>query len=413
MRKLKVYTGKSDSESGGISLCSRVVLHLMKGLEKTGLLLYDNYYTSPTLFNHLYTRGINACGTAHYNRRHFAKDLVTKVTSSNGGFSDYRANGPLLSAVWVDKQPIYFVSNLHPSKYPVGMEPSTVKRRKLDGTQEDVSCPPLLPDYQKFMRGVDRGDQLQSYYNIGRRSCKWWKRIFFCIIEVSILNAYVLDSMFGHPDMLSQEREERYAYVLDSYVRPSRHAVSGEGREICLCPGQLCSAIPACCLRRGKRDMLLSWTVMFGHLGMLSQEKEERYAYVLDSYVRPSRHALSREGREICLCPGQLCSAIPACCLRRGKRDILMSWTVMFGHPGMLSQERKERYAYVLDSYVRPSWHAVSGRGKRDMLMSWTVKFGHLGMLSQEEGREICLCPGQLSLAIPACCLRKREERYA
>ena len=26
--------------------------------------VYQHYYTSPTLFNHLYTRGINACGTA-------------------------------------------------------------------------------------------------------------------------------------------------------------------------------------------------------------------------------------------------------------------------------------------------------------------------------------------------------------
>ena len=123
MKKLQVCTGKSDSESGGIGLCSRVVLHLMQGLENTGLHLYtDNYYTSLTLFNHLYTRGINACGTARYNRRQFPKDLVTKVTSSNRGFSDYRANGPLLSAVWVDKRPIYFVSTLHPSKCPVGMD---------------------------------------------------------------------------------------------------------------------------------------------------------------------------------------------------------------------------------------------------------------------------------------------------
>ena len=93
-----------------------------------------------------------------------------------------------------------------------GMEPSTVKRRKLDGTRGDVCCPPLLPDYQKFKGGVDRGDQLQSNYNIGRRSHKWWNRIFFYIIEVSILNAY----------------------ILNSYVQPSRHAVSGRGRVIFL-----------------------------------------------------------------------------------------------------------------------------------------------------------------------------------
>ena len=42
----------------------------------------------------------------------------------------------------------------------------TFKRRQADGCQTDVSCPPCLPDYQKHMRGVDRGDQLESYYCI-------------------------------------------------------------------------------------------------------------------------------------------------------------------------------------------------------------------------------------------------------
>ena len=54
-------------------------------------------------------------------------------------------------------------------------------------------CPPCLPDYQAYMRGVDRGDQLVGYYNLGRRSKKWWKRVLYYIIEVAALNAYVLD----------------------------------------------------------------------------------------------------------------------------------------------------------------------------------------------------------------------------
>ena len=52
---------------------------------------------------------------------------------------------------------------------------ATVKRRKLDGTQHDVAC----PDYQAYMRGVDRGDQLIGFYSAGRRSKKWWKIIFW------------------------------------------------------------------------------------------------------------------------------------------------------------------------------------------------------------------------------------------
>ena len=42
------------------------------------------------------------------------------------------------------------------------------------------------------MRGIDRGDQLMDYYNVGRRSKKWWKRVFAYLLEVSVLNAYIL-----------------------------------------------------------------------------------------------------------------------------------------------------------------------------------------------------------------------------
>ena len=70
----------------------------------------------------------------------------------------------------------------------------TVSRTNTDGSRENRNCPPCLPDYQQFMRRVDRADQLEGYYNSGRRSVKWWKRVFTYIIEVSILNAYVLDA---------------------------------------------------------------------------------------------------------------------------------------------------------------------------------------------------------------------------
>ena len=76
----------------------------------------------------------------------------------------------------------------------------TVKRRRLDGTQVEVACPAVLPDYQIYMCGVDRGDQLQSYYNIGRRSTKWWIRVFFYIVECAILNSYILDEVLNLPE---------------------------------------------------------------------------------------------------------------------------------------------------------------------------------------------------------------------
>lgn len=48
------------------------------------------------------------------------------------------------------------------------------------------------------MRGADRSDQYIGLYNVGRRSRKWWKRVFSHIVECCALNAYVLDSHI-HP----------------------------------------------------------------------------------------------------------------------------------------------------------------------------------------------------------------------
>ena len=46
--------------------------------------------------------------------------------------------------------------------------------------------------YNEKNRGVDIMDQYISYYNIERRSIKWWKKVFFFGIEVCINNSYIL-----------------------------------------------------------------------------------------------------------------------------------------------------------------------------------------------------------------------------
>ena len=83
-----------------IGLCSKVCLDLLEGLNVYGLHLYtDNYYTSPSLFLHLYKNlGINACGTCRSNRIGFPKELVTKATKQNRGHYDYRSNGPIVAS---------------------------------------------------------------------------------------------------------------------------------------------------------------------------------------------------------------------------------------------------------------------------------------------------------------------------
>lgn len=42
------------------------------------------------------------------------------------------------------------------------------------------------------MGGVDKADQLVTYYAFSHCSKKWWKRVFFHLLEVSIVNSYII-----------------------------------------------------------------------------------------------------------------------------------------------------------------------------------------------------------------------------
>ena len=52
--------------------------------------------------------------------------------------------------------------------------------------------PTVIADYNKYMLGVDKLDQLTSYYSFLHKSVKWWRKVFFWILEVAVVNSYIL-----------------------------------------------------------------------------------------------------------------------------------------------------------------------------------------------------------------------------
>ena len=42
------------------------------------------------------------------------------------------------------------------------------------------------------MGGVDKADQLVLYYGYAHRSVNWWKRIFFHMVDLALVNAHIL-----------------------------------------------------------------------------------------------------------------------------------------------------------------------------------------------------------------------------
>ena len=55
------------------------------------------------------------------------------------------------------------------------------------------------------MNNVDRLDQLMSYYSFLRRSVKWWRKVLFWLLEVAVVNEYILYMSGSHVRKPGQE----------------------------------------------------------------------------------------------------------------------------------------------------------------------------------------------------------------
>ena len=49
--------------------------------------------------------------------------------------------------------------------------------------------PSTIHEYNKYMGGVDKCDQYLSNYPKCRRSMKWWKKVFFWLLELCMINS--------------------------------------------------------------------------------------------------------------------------------------------------------------------------------------------------------------------------------
>lgn len=191
--RLQVYTGRVAQNITEHGLATRVVNDLIAPYAMKGYHLYlDNFYTSPALFQSLFDRHVYACGTLRKGRRSFPRDiLIENPRAHQRGYTKWTMAGPVLAQSWLDSKPVYFLSTIHESQHAPDAPRSDmfVKRR---GQGVEVPCPPLLHQYNIGMGGVDFNDHQRKYYNLGRRSSRWYRRVFFYLLEVTLHNTQVL-----------------------------------------------------------------------------------------------------------------------------------------------------------------------------------------------------------------------------
>ena len=144
---------------------------------------------------------------------------------------------------WKDKRDVNMLSTFHTDEV---VQKSRRSRRASDGT-EIVSKPKVVEDYNQYMGGVDRSDQMVLYYGYTHRlvntsslwsinlhrSLKWWKRVMFHLLDLSLVNANILyNSVSTKPLTHMEFRLAVATSLLEGHTPTTHHHFAAPSRDL-------------------------------------------------------------------------------------------------------------------------------------------------------------------------------------
>ena len=185
-----------------------VVMRLVDPIKGRGHHVYmDNFYTSPQLFSDLRDNGFGACGTVRVNRR--GLPAAVKENVRKGEMKFIQMDNSMLAIKWMDKRAVTALTTIHDDT-AVAVER---RNRHAAGGRETVMKPQAIVEYNRYMGGVDHADQLLSYYGFGHRTVKWWRRAFFFLLDMAVVNSYILYTL-QNPDKRRRLSHEQFRVTL-------------------------------------------------------------------------------------------------------------------------------------------------------------------------------------------------------
>ena len=223
--RIMVYTGAStEKESGGLG--PAVVLKLANPLlDKSHFLYYDNYFSSIDLAKTLLSRKTYTIAITRSNRKKWPQELkdvktMSKRLTRGEHCSKIVEDGKVECLVWKDTKAVTLINTIcNPTTT------TTVKRKGKDGQTSRIPCPESVKLYNQHMGGVDLADTRRKTYSCSCHSKKWWHRLFYYLVDVSVVNAYILLAESPHCAKRTQkefilELSEQLLAVFNSRKHP-------------------------------------------------------------------------------------------------------------------------------------------------------------------------------------------------
>jgi hypothetical protein len=88
---------------------------------------------------------------------------------------------------WTDKREIYLFTNMH--EHPIS-------GHYVD-EEGNASKPLCIESYKRKMGFVDMSDMMANSYSISRKAWKWTKKLFFHLVDLTVLKAFIIHSSCG------------------------------------------------------------------------------------------------------------------------------------------------------------------------------------------------------------------------
>lgn len=157
----------------GLKLCS---LLTEKYLNAGHSIYVNNYYASVDMANEFLNNNTYLTGTLRPNKKGNPKQLVnTKLQKTEACIMHNNKNVTITK--WQDKRDVYFISSEHNSEY--------IQTKNKYGS---ISFRPRVQvKYNKYMRSVDKHDQMLNYYCAEHKTLRWYKKVIIHVIQIQVL----------------------------------------------------------------------------------------------------------------------------------------------------------------------------------------------------------------------------------
>nr|CAH7715995.1 unnamed protein product [Callosobruchus chinensis] len=85
--------------------------------------------------------------------------------------------------------------------------------------------PKCILDYNAHTSAVDRADQMMSYYSSPRKTIRWYRKVFFHLIDICLWNACFLYKKRRTKKTLLEFRDDVLMELLNPQLPPKPHMV--------------------------------------------------------------------------------------------------------------------------------------------------------------------------------------------